>query len=159
MATNPERTPHERETLHLPTPEAAQQWQEKLAPQLEQARTADIDARREAVADAVAEQFAAAGEGVSIVREPWDHTPEEHAEAQQLVDLAFAKDLQAALRTAKQSPHYPRNLDLFHDVLTSELYTLVQEHELHRQPLGVGVLGTVTILAIVSFLILVVFLL
>lgn len=156
---HPERSPHERETLHLPNPEAARSWQEKLSPQLEQAKTPGVDARREAVADAVAQEFAAAGEGVSIVREPWDHTPEEHAEAQQLVDLAFAKDLNAALRSARQSPHYPRNLDLFHDVLTSELYELVREHQLHRQPLGAGIIATAAVVLVIFFLILIVFLL
>src|SRR5690349_1727359 len=130
MAHGRERTPQERETLLFAHPEAAQAWRENVGEQLQQAKSPAIDRRREVVAAAVAEQFTQAGTPVQIIREPWTHTSAEHSEAQQLVDVAFAQDLPAAIRLAQKSPHYPRNLDLFHDVLTGEMYDLLQESEI-----------------------------
>lgn len=146
MASTRERTPQERETLLFSDPEAAQAWQEKIGEQLQQVKSPVVDRRRAVVAEAVAEEFAQAGVAVTTIREPWIHTQAEHEEAQHLVDVAFAQDLPTAIKLAQKSPHYPRNLDLFHDVLTGEMYDLLQESEISRQPL----LGWLLLLFIIA---------
>ncbi len=151
-----ERSPQERETLIFPNPEAAHVFKERVAERFSRAPSPSTQQQHGVIADAIAEQFAGAGEGVQLVREPWLHTPAEHAEAQQLVDTAFAQDLGAALKAARHSPHYPRNLDLFHDVLTREMYDLLVQEKVNQQ--GVGgwllVLLTVGLLTVLSLLIL-----
>jgi hypothetical protein len=157
MASSPrERTPHERETLIFANQEAAQGFRENLQPKLTPT-VPGVDQGREHVAAAVAEQFHQAGEAVQIVREPWEHTPSEHQEAEALVDVAFAQDLPAAIKKARQSSTYPRNLDLLHDVLTGELYALVKEGQLRHQPvwgwlLALVAIGTLAIVGVVVFL-------
>jgi predicted ATPase len=131
-----ERTPRERETLIFSSPEAAQEFTQEVQEQLRQSEQAGIHRKRAVVATAVTKEFEKEGEAAEVVRHPWEHTTTEHAEAQRLVDIAFAKDLPAALRAARQSQHYPRILDLFHDVLTGEMYGLLHEHKLNRQPLA-----------------------
>lgn len=129
-----ERTPREKETLMFSSPEAAAAWKEDLAEHLRE-MPPGIDRAREVVGEAVRSEFEAAGEAVDVVRQPWEHSGVEHAEVQQLVDMAFAEDLAAALKAAKKSKHYPRNIDLFHDVLTGELYEYVKHHKANKQPL------------------------
>ena len=153
MASIRERTPREQATLIHETPEQGQELAEGVQERLRQEADGGRARGREVVGAAVAEEFAAEGESVETVREPWEHTPAEHEEVQALADLAFAKDLPAALQQARKSEHYPRNVDLLHDVLTGELYDLLREHALHRQPLlgrglvlaGVGLLALVVI--------------
>jgi hypothetical protein len=127
------RSARERETLVFATPEEATAWREKLERRREE--PGQEGQRRTVVTKALEEEFARAGEDVRVVREPWEHTPEEHREVQELIDVAFAQDLPAAIRLARRSPHYPRNLDLLHDTLTGEMYELVQQHKLEKQPL------------------------
>jgi hypothetical protein len=91
---------------------------------------------------------------VDVIRHPWDHSPQEHHETQELVNTAFEKDLRAAIQQARQGNHYPRNLDLFHDVLTSEMYDLLKETHLNRQPVGIWALAAVSVIA-AAFLIIV----
>lgn len=139
----------------FPSAEQAQRFREQAAERAGRTRQPEVRRDREALAEAVAEEFAQYGEGVGLVREPWEHTPAEHAEAQQLVDVAFAQDLSAALKLARQSEHYPRNLDLFHDVLTSELYDLMRETGINRQPLTAWILtGFIVVLVAVLIVIL-----
>lgn len=155
MSPSPaERSPHEQATLIFDRPEAGQQFREQIAEKLPAAQAGGVDHRRDVVAAAVTEQFAANSEGGSLIREPWQHTRAEHAEAQQLVDIAFAQDLPAALKAARQSPHYPRNLDLFHDVLTDELYTLIRDHQVNQQPVTPVVIATCIIIAVLIMIIL-----
>jgi hypothetical protein len=146
MAESKERrSPRERETLMHSTPEQAQEWREGVSEKLQAQAGKVVRADREVVAEAVAQEFANEGYGVTTLKHPWEHSEAEHAEAQRLVNVAFAKDLATALRQAKQSPTWPRNLDLFHDVLTTEMYDLLREHKLNKQPvvgwvlLGVGI--------------------
>src|SRR3989344_3464796 len=121
MAESKEHRPlRERETLMYATPEQAQEWREGVAEKLQAQAGKTVRNDREVVAEAVAQEFSHEGYGVTTLKHPWEHTEAEHAEAQQLVDLAFAKDLSTALQQAKRSPSWPRNLDLFHDVLTTE---------------------------------------
>lgn len=135
MPSSPERTPQERETLIFPTPEEAQSWREHVQDKLARPGVKDVDGSREVVGAEVAAQFAAHGEGATWLREPWEHSPAEHEEAQKLVDVAFAHDLSAALKIAKRSVYYPRNLDLLHDLLTGELYEHVRQNKVNQQPL------------------------
>jgi|SRR3989344_41242 len=81
--------------------------------------------RREIVAEELVKKFEEHGVGTSSLHRPWEHSQEEHAEVQELVNTAFAHDLRDALRQAENSPSFPRNIDLFHDVLTGELYAAV----------------------------------
>lgn len=133
--STPERSAHEKETLIFPTTEAAQAFRERVGEQLAQPQPAGVDRQRDVVAEAVAAEFEQHGEAAATLREPWTHTPAEHEEVQQLVNVAFAKDLGAALAAARHSPHYPRNVDLLHDVLTGEMYELLREGGLNKQPL------------------------
>ncbi|MBI3255762.1 MAG: hypothetical protein HYZ63_02215 [Candidatus Andersenbacteria bacterium] len=130
-----ERNPKEKETLMFATPEAAQAWREGVGEKLAAQPKGRVRRDKEIVGEAVADQFSQHGEAASITH-PWEHTPAEHEEVQLLVDMAFAEDLPTALRAAKKSPTYPRNLDLFHDLLTNEMYELVRQTHLTKQPLG-----------------------
>lgn len=158
MAESKERrSSQERETLMYSTPEQAQEWQEGVREKLKAESTGDVRRPREVVAEAVADQFASEGYAVSLSH-PWKHSESEHAEVQNLVDVAFAQNLTAALKQARQSPHWPRNLDLLHDVLTTEMYELVQEHDLNRQPLvgwllfALGVVIGATLVTVLLFI-------
>lgn len=142
MAERKERTQYERETLVFPTPEGAQGFREKV----ERPLTSLGQGRRAAVAQQLQEEFAKAGETVGTIKTPWEHTAAEHEEVQRLVDVAFAQDLPAAIRQAKTSGHYPRNLDLLHDVLTGEMYELMRQHGLQKQPLGWTLLAGASVL-------------
>src|SRR5581483_1621228 len=134
MPSSRERTPTERETLVFPTPEAAQEFRERVGERLENEQRPGIGRTREIVGDELAREFAKEGEHVQLINQPWEHTPAEHEEVQGLVDVAFAKDLPAAVRQAKTSPHYPRNLDLLHDLLTGEMYDALRQGRLNQQP-------------------------
>lgn len=141
MPSFKERSPYERETLMFPNKEQAAEFAEQVAERMRKEQESGVRRDREIVREEVAEQMAQAGQAVSLIKTPWEHTPDEHAEAQALVDIAFAEDLNAAIKQAQSSRHYPRILDLFHDVLTNEMYDLVQEYRLNRQPLIGWVLG------------------
>lgn len=156
MPTNKsERTPHERETLLFPNSETAQTFKENVAERMAQ-QPKSKEHQRAVVAEAVAQQFTQAGEAVDLVREPWTHTPAEHEEVQQLVNVAFQRDLGAAIAQARRSPHYPRNLDLLHDVLTGEMYDLLREGGLNKQPLGGWVIAVIAIVLITAMVLLLV---
>jgi hypothetical protein len=148
MPSTAERTPREKETLIFATPEEAQRWRESVGEQLRAPQTEGVHRQKDIVGQAVAKQFEQTGEGVGVIRHPWEHTPQEHEEAQHLVDIAFSKDLWAAVKQARSSPHYPRNLDLFHDVLTNELYEGLREHGLQKQSVIPAALGAAIVLAV-----------
>lgn len=150
MAPTGERTPQERETLIFPTPDEAKGWMEGMAERLGHESGRGVRRRREIVQEEVSRQFERHGEGVGMIIRPWEHTPAEHEEVQKLVDVAFSKDLAVALRQARGSTNYPRNIDLFHDVLTTEMYELMREHGLHRQSVSLGVMVTIGIAAVVA---------
>lgn len=154
MAQEHERTPRERETLIFPTPDEAQGWLERVGERMSREDRRGIRRRRELLGEELADQFDQQGEGVKVISHPWEHTPAEHAEVQHLVDLAFARDLPTALRQARSSDYYPRNIDLFHDVLTTEMYELLREHGLNRQPISWGVLISVVIVVLAALVLL-----
>jgi hypothetical protein len=154
MPTPHERTPQERETLMFPNPEEAREFSERAHERLQREQQPGLKRDREIVGEEVAQEFERRGEPVEIIREPWDHTHEEHEEVQTLIDTAFEKDLGVALRKAKHSPHYPRNLDLFHDVLTSQMYELITQRQLNKQPLAIWVAVIVgAVLGVLAFVI------
>ena len=154
-----ERTPQEQETLVHATTGQAAEFQQEIAERVDQQNAEAVASPREAVAEVVAEEIAQHGHGVSELAQPWEHNEAEHQEAQALVDIAFDRDLPTALAKARASDTYPRNLDLFHDVLTNELYEMLVEHKLNRQPLaGWSLLLVVVVLvAVVVSLLVVVF--
>lgn len=147
--TPSERTPQERETLIFPSSEEAKTWLEQFGERLGREAQPGIRRRRELLSEELAREFDKHGEGVGLITKPWEHTQDEHTEVQQLVDVAFGKDLPAALKLARSSGYYPRNIDLFHDVLTTEMYQLLKEHQLHRQPLWGAILATIGIFLVV----------
>lgn len=145
MAERKERSQYERETLVFKSPEDAGGFRQRVE-QGEAVRLRPGASRRARIERELQEEFARAGETVGTIKTPWEHTLAEHAEVQQLVDVAFAQDLPAAVRQAKKSGYYPRNLDLLHDVLTGEMYELMQQHGLQRQPLGWMLLAGASVL-------------
>lgn len=151
MASTTERTPQERETLIFSTPREGREFSERVGEALRQNEVAGLNRQKDIIADQVARQFARTGEGVATIRHPWEHTAAEHAEAQQLVDLAFAQDLWAAVGQARKSAYYPRNLDLFHDVLTNEMYDLLRQRNLQRQSVLPAVFGSALIVVLGLF--------
>lgn len=153
MPKETERTPQERETLIFPSSEEARDWLEQLGGRLGREARPGIRRRRELLGEELAREFEKHGEGVGMIVKPWEHTPDEHAEVQHLVDVAFGRDLPVALKLARGSGHYPRNIDLFHDVLTTEMYQLLREHRLNRQPIVWGVVITAGIVLTAALLV------
>lgn len=146
-----ERTPLEQETLIYSTPEQAQGLRERVAEQVARERRPDVARDREVVAEAVAHEMERTGQPPDLLKRPWEHTQEEHEEAQRLVDLTFQKDLPTALRQAEKSPHYPRILDLYHDVLTGEMYDLLRQERVNQQPLvGWGLILVAVIVGVLA---------
>ena|SRR3989344_7226484 len=141
-----ERSPRGKETLIFATPQEAQAWREVVAEKVAQQRKSVVRQDKEIVGQAVQQEFNRQGEAVGMISHPWEHTSAEHEEVQGLVDMAFEADLPAALKAARQSPHYPRNMDLFHDLLTSEMYKFVREGNLTQQPLGLWIIEAAAIL-------------
>lgn len=157
MATGRERAPIERETLVFPESGAAEQFQERVAERLSEEAQPGVSRKREIVGEELQQEFEAAGESVDVIRHPWEHTEDEHAEVQRLVDAAFEQDLGVALKKAKASGHYPRNIDLLHDVLTTEMYDLMRETELNRQPLAGWILGGLVMFLVIALIIVLLF--
>lgn len=149
-----EREPRERETLIFPTPERAREFAERVSERARRESGLGVKRDREAVSQEVAAELLRQGEASSVLSRPWEHTAAEHKEVQELVDMAFDQDLSAALKKARRSEDYPRNIDLLHDVLTSELYEILQQRGINRQSLkswpvvtGMAVMAVVIILA------------
>lgn len=144
MAERKERTAYERETLVFKSAEEAGGFRERV--ERPSIRLRQGLGGRARLAEELQEEFARAGETVGVIKTPWEHTPTEHEEVQRLVDVAFAQDLPAAIRQARASGRYPRNLDLLHDVLTGEMYELMRQHGLQKQPLGWTALAAVSVI-------------
>lgn len=152
-----EREPRERETLIFPTPERAREFAERVSERARRESGLGVTVKREAVSREVAAEFLKQGEASDVLSRPWEHTAAEHREAQELVDMAFDQDLPEALKRARRSEDYPRNIDLLHDVLTSELYEILRQRGINRQPLKswpvmAGVAATAVVLLLVWLL-------
>ncbi len=125
----------------FPEKEQAGKFVEKVEGRIQQARAPGVRRDEEVLGQAVAEEMAEHGEYPEVLKQPWMHTHEEHQEAQKLVDLTFREDLSLALRKAQGSEHYPRNIDLLHDVLTGQLYELLTEKGVNKQGIPRWVAG------------------
>ncbi|MBI1833218.1 MAG: hypothetical protein HYR90_00105 [Candidatus Andersenbacteria bacterium] len=154
-----ERPPQERETLLFDNPEAANTFRERVERRTTAEERPGVKNRREVVADEVANEFQKQGESATSLHQPWEHTPAEHEEVQDLVNVTFSQDLKAALTKARRSSNYPRNVDLLHDVLTSEMYQLMQQQEINKQSLSGWFMGVLVTVLIVLLGILLLFLL
>lgn len=153
MVQGRERTPQERETLLFPTAEEARAWTEHVSERVAGVARPGVRREREVVGEAVAQEFEKHGEVASTLAHPWEHSAAEHAEVQRLVNVAFAKDLGVALRHARASDAYPRNIDLLHDVLTTELYETIRAQRLNRQRVRFGLLVTMGGLVLASLVV------
>ncbi len=147
--TGPEREPREKETLIFSEPERAREFAERVSERARRGSTPGVVRRREAVAQEVAAELARQGEAADVLSRPWEHTAAEHKEVQELVDMAFDQDLSAALKKARASEDYPRNIDLLHDVLTSELYEMLQQRGINKQRIGFGTYLVLAILVVI----------
>ncbi len=114
-----------RESLLFRSPEHANEFQESFEKRVQTESKKGATREREVLGEELAKVFEQEGVGVTPIREPWEHTPQEHEEVQRLVEVAFEKGLDVALKEAHQSNTFPRNIDLLHDVLTSKLYDAV----------------------------------
>lgn len=143
------------ESLIFSSPQEAGDFRQRVegALEAEKKRRMGLDERREVVGEQVAAEFAREGEAVDVIKEPWEHTQEEHAEVQELVNLAYAQDLAAALKKARSSPNYPRNVDLLHDVLTSQMYEGLVAAGINKQPVAGWIVGLVVLVLMVAGLV------
>lgn len=129
------------------------QFREVVEKRIASERRADASKEREIVGEELAKKFDEHAVGVSPLRTPWEHTQEEHNQVQDLVTMAFTHDLRYALHHAENSPLFPRNIDLFHDVLTGELYSAVLNRRLnilHVSPLFIIIALVPVVLLIVA---------
>ncbi len=111
-----------RERLVFPSPEASADFIRSVETRIQEESRPGISKQREIISQELGKQFDQAGHGVSELTHPWEHTDAEHKEAQELVDVAFHHGLSVAIAQAEKSSSFPRNIDLFHDVLTGEMY-------------------------------------
>ena len=144
-----EKLPSANETLIFPSTEAAGEFRERVEARAAKPRR-DV---RQAVSDELTQEFESHGEVPSTLREPWQHTPEEHDEVQQLVNEAFSKDIASALAKARKSGHYPRNIDLLHDVLTNQMYASLVEQKANKQPMAVYSIAILSVVLVSLLLI------
>jgi hypothetical protein len=136
MATHPiERPRSVNETLAFSNPEQAQEFVERVQEKSQQKERVQNRDERKIIKEELVKEFAKAGQAISGIDKPWRHTPIEHTQAQELVNIAFTKDLKTALRRARHNQQFPRNLDLFHDVLTTELYEAIRQNHMNKQPI------------------------
>lgn len=155
--TGQEREPGERETLVFRGQEQAREFAERVDERSRRESEPGVVRQREAVGQEVAAEMARHGEAATVLSQPWEHTKEEHEEVQGLVDMAFEQDLSVALKKARASESYPRNIDLLHDVLTSQLYEMLQQRGINKQslkswPVVAGAVVVVVVLLIVLLL-------
>jgi hypothetical protein len=155
MAGFEKRPKEEKESLVFDNPELAHAFKENVGEKLQQ--PGEVTDRRQVVADAVGQEFQVQGqETVSVdLTKPWQHTPQEHTEVQHLADVAFAKNLKAALSQARGSDNYPRNIDLLHDVLTGEMHEALLEHKINKQPILGWIIFVLLVVALLGVLLVV----
>ena len=91
----------ERESLIFRDPEHANEFQESFERRVQHESMKGAKRERELMGDELVKVFEQEGVGVTPVREPWEHSQEEHQEAQHLVDVAFPADLM--LRSSKRT--------------------------------------------------------
>lgn len=140
---------HERnrggENLVFANAQEAAQFRESVESGIAKNGPSGTHRPREILAEELAKKFEEHGAGVSSLHTPWEHSQEEHNEVQDLVNIAFADTLPAALRRAENSPSFPRNIDLFHDVLTGELYNAVTGQRLDTMRVSVLTIAAIAL--------------
>lgn len=130
----------ERESLIFRNPEQARSFQESYKRRVEQETITGTSRKRELLGEQLVDVFEHEGVSVTEIREPWEHSKEEHKEVQQLVETAFTHGLSLAIIQAKESNFFPRNIDLLHDVLTGRLYDAVISEKINQNHVSSGVL-------------------
>lgn len=144
---------HGGENLIFKTQQEAAAFRESLEQKIVSERLPGTVREREIIAEELAKKFEEQGAGVSTLHTPWEHSQQEHIEVQELVNTAFVHGLSTALRRAEQSDSFPRNIDLFHDVLTGELYDAVLGRRLntvHTSSWGIVAIAIPVLLLIIA---------
>lgn len=154
----PEKHPPQ-ETLAFSSPEKAREFSKRIEQRENRERHPEINRQREIIASELADEFTREGEAVTIMKTPWEHTKEEHQQAQRLVATALEKDLKSAIQEAKEQHEYPRNIDLFHDFLTTSLYKKIHSSGITRESPAPWLLIVVCIVIITILLSIVIVLL
>lgn len=166
MAPGTEKEPRDQTSFELPesliftSKEKAGEFIERVERRKGRERRPGVRRDREVLADELAREIERQGEEAIDVSQPWEHSPEEHREVQALVETAFREDLVLALRKMRKSTNYPRIVDLFHDVLTDQMYEALVRAGLNKQRIGkgmwgiVGVVGLLVIGALLIFFVL-----
>lgn len=145
------------ESLIFNDKEGAKEFVERVEKRKAKEKRQGVHRDRELLADELAREIEKQGEEAVDTSRPWEHSPEEHREVQSLVEMAFREDLVLALRKMRKSVNYPRIVDLFHDVLTDQMYEVLAREGLNKQKLGrglwimVGVVGLIIVAAMLAF--------
>ena len=126
------------ESLIWRNKEGANEFIKRVKTRKEQETRQGVRRDRELLADELAREIEKQGEEAVDTSWPWEHSPEEHREVQRLVEVAFREDLVLALKKMRKSEHYPRIVDLFHDVLTEQMYEVLIKAGLNKQRVGKG---------------------
>ena len=152
-----ESEPKSQESLIFKSPEKAQEFVERVEGRTkEQEKAQGVTRDREIMAEEVAKEIEKEGEESVDLTQPWEHTPEEHRVVQELVEVAFREDLVLALKKARKSKDYPRVIDLFHDVLTGQMYEAVVQSKINQKRMSkmqLGMLSLAGLLLIVGLLV------
>jgi hypothetical protein len=162
MVSGTEKWPKNREageekpeSLIFNDKEGANEFVERVEKRKVKEKRHGVRRDRELLADELAREIEKQGEEVIDTSRPWEHSPEEHREVQGLVEMAFREDLVLALRKMRKSANYPRIVDLFHDVLTDQMYEVLAREGLNRQKVGKGLwvmLGLVSLIIVAALL-------
>jgi len=132
MVKSKERAPT-NESLIFNKPEEAREFSERVEGRVREDLRQGVEKRREAVAEEVALEIEREGQETVDTTQPWEHSPQEHQEVQGLVEVAFRENLSLALKRARQCDNYPRIVDLFHDVLTGQMYDALVKVGVNKQ--------------------------
>lgn len=134
-----------RERLIFHSPEVASEFARDVEARIAKEQAPGVSKDREIVSQELAKKFEQEGHSVSPLVHPWEHSQEEHIEAQKLVDLAFSSDLATAISEAEKSSSFPRNIDLFHDVLTGEMYESVVKSRINAPHVPLWLIGLIVL--------------
>jgi len=136
---NSAATEEKPESLIFSSREGANKFIERVEKRNAQETRQGVRRDRELMADELAKEIEKEGEEFIDTNRPWEHSPEEHREVQNLVEMAFREDLVLALKKMRKSDNYPRIVDLFHDVLTDQMYEVLLKARLNKQGMSNGI--------------------
>jgi hypothetical protein len=156
MAAGKERLAEGREkSLIFKSPEEAGEFVGRVEKRVSQEAKQGVSRKREIVGEELKDEIERQGEEAVDLSQPWEHSLDEHQEVQALVEVAFREDLLLALRKARKSDNYPRIIDLFHDVLTGQMYEALIRAGMNKQKMGKwqwGIVGLVVFLLVAALL-------